>query len=378
MALNRKYQIFLPGLLFLLIFTFVGSQTVLAANSDAQINTTLNSLQKSRIKHDLLEKHLEQVDRKIGNASKDIRNANLKLRQIRKDQKKLNRERNSINSNSGKAKNQLKSDIQQAYLMVKQHPLKLVMNQNQAGTIGRTLAYYQYYNQYRSQSLNRLGQRLNDLNRIDAELEVKKRALRQLLETIESRKSELKQARSKQIKAIDALNAYLEQQTHKLDRLTQSQTTITKTTNNKRTNSNEKSITGTAFAKLKGRLPLPVKGRVTKRFGNQRGIRHLKWQGLLIRAKQGSPVKAVADGEVVFSDWLRGYGFLTILDHGKGYMSLYGHNQSLLVTTGTKVQQNDTIATVGNSGGYRHSALYFEMRKKGKPFNPVRWLSRVN
>jgi septal ring factor EnvC (AmiA/AmiB activator) len=133
--------------------------------------------------------------------------------------------------------------------------------------------------------------------------------------------------------------------------------------------------TGSAFERLKGRLHAPVRGEVAERFGTPRADSGLAWRGLFIRAPAGREVKAVAAGRVVFADWLRGFGNLLILDHGDGFMSLYGNNESLVSGLGDPVRGGDTVATVGSSGGSEATGLYFELRYQGRPFDPSAWLN---
>jgi septal ring factor EnvC (AmiA/AmiB activator) len=133
--------------------------------------------------------------------------------------------------------------------------------------------------------------------------------------------------------------------------------------------------TGAAFERLKGRLHPPVRGEIAERFGTPRADSGLSWRGLFIRAPSGREVKAVAAGRVVFADWLRGFGNLLILDHGDGFMSLYGNNESLMIQLGDAVRGGDTVATVGSSGGNEATGLYFELRYQGRPFDPSAWLN---
>jgi septal ring factor EnvC (AmiA/AmiB activator) len=128
------------------------------------------------------------------------------------------------------------------------------------------------------------------------------------------------------------------------------------------------------FSKLKGLLRLPVAGELMNRFGTPREEGGVSWKGLFIRAAQGSAVKAIAAGQVVFAEWLRGFGNLIIVDHGEGYMSLYSNNESLYKQVGERVQPGDAIAAVGNSGGQPDSGLYFEMRHQSRPVNPLLWM----
>lgn len=128
-----------------------------------------------------------------------------------------------------------------------------------------------------------------------------------------------------------------------------------------------------AFAELKGQLRLPLRGELTAKYGSKRGDGP-NWKGLFIRAAEGSEVKAVAGGRVVFAEWLRGFGNLIILDHGSQYMSIYGNNQAVLKRTGDTVRTGEVIASAGNSGGNEQSGLYFEMRHQGRAFDPLDWV----
>jgi murein hydrolase activator len=136
------------------------------------------------------------------------------------------------------------------------------------------------------------------------------------------------------------------------------------------------SLSAKAFPSLKGRLRLPVRGELMNRYGSPREEGGAIWRGLFIRTGTGETVHAVADGTVVYADWLRGFGNLLILDHGGGYMSLYGYNDGLLRQVGEGVKGGDAVAQVGASGGAEESGLYFELRHDGKPFDPLRWVAR--
>ncbi len=134
------------------------------------------------------------------------------------------------------------------------------------------------------------------------------------------------------------------------------------------------SVQDGAFAALRGKLHLPIRGDVTAKFGGKRGDGPT-WKGLFIRADEGTEVKAVAQGRVVFAEWLRGFGNLIIVDHGSQYMTIYGNNQSVLKHAGDAVKAGDVIASTGNSGGNEQSGLYFEMRHQGRAFDPLSWVT---
>lgn len=132
---------------------------------------------------------------------------------------------------------------------------------------------------------------------------------------------------------------------------------------------------GSPFAQLKGRLNLPVRGELRSRFGSPRDDTGVLWKGLFIAAPAGQEIKAIAAGRVVFADWLRGFGNLLIIDHGEGYMSLYGNNESLFKRVGDPARGGETVAAVGSSGGNTDSGLYFEIRHQGKAFDPLGWVN---
>jgi septal ring factor EnvC (AmiA/AmiB activator) len=130
---------------------------------------------------------------------------------------------------------------------------------------------------------------------------------------------------------------------------------------------------GGNFESLRGKLNLPVRGEITNKFGASRQDTGLTWKGLFIKSNEGNEVKSIANGRVVFADWMRGFGNLIIVDHGGGYMSLYGNNQALLRKMGDTVKGGDSIASVGNSGGNDTPGLYYELRSRSKPFDPMSW-----
>ena len=135
-------------------------------------------------------------------------------------------------------------------------------------------------------------------------------------------------------------------------------------------------LAGKVFQTLKGKLKLPVRGELQGRFGSPREEGGVTWKGLFIKSDHGREVHVVADGQVVYADWLRGYGNLLVIDHGGGFMSLYGNNESLLKQVGDSVQSGETVASVGSTGGALESGVYFELRHEGKPFDPMKWVGR--
>ena len=130
------------------------------------------------------------------------------------------------------------------------------------------------------------------------------------------------------------------------------------------------------FAERRGAMSWPAKATVKNMFGRKRNNAGIRWQGSLLEGREGTPIRAIHNGRVVFAEWFRGQGLLIIVDHGDGFMSLYGHNQSLLRETGEWVRAGEPIATLGSSGGRENPGLYFEIRQNGKPVNPAKWCKK--
>lgn len=267
--------------------------------------------------------------------------------------------------------------------------LKLVLNREDPNEIARQLQYLGYVSRARAQMLASLRDNLADLRTL-SEASRKKAAELRALESEESRQKnrlvkeketrkrvyaevsgEISKSR-KQLSTLrrdeQRLTRLIEQLTRELARKKPSQGL----TNRKLPSADA----GTGpFRQMKGRLRLPVIGELMNRFGSPRQDSGLSWKGLFISAKPGQEVKAIAGGRIVFADWLRGFGNLMIMDHGNGYMSLYGNNEALLKQVGDEAKVGDTIAAVGNSGGNPDSGLYFELRFQGKPFDPLPWVT---
>ncbi|MDE2089868.1 MAG: peptidoglycan DD-metalloendopeptidase family protein, partial [Gammaproteobacteria bacterium] len=216
---------------------------------------------------------------------------------------------------------------------------------------------------------------LDELDTVEAAITRHTSALGRLRASEQDEQRTLEASRRARRQVLAALDAEIHNKGQELERLQRNARALQKLIDSLRRAPANVPAGGarTPFAALKGRLPWPANGRVLARYGQPREVGVLKWQGVLIAAPLGGPVRAVWYGRVVFADWLRGLGLLVIVDHGHGYMSLYAHNQNLYVKTGDRVQPGRVIAAVGDSGGARRPALYFEIRDRGRPVNPFRW-----
>ena len=198
--------------------------------------------------------------------------------------------------------------------------------------------------------------------------------LAQLEQSLQQQQQQLLGAKTEQQQAVGRLQAMLKQQGRQLDYLRQNEASLqSKLEELRRLAQQARELAG--LTKNKGKLTWPLQGSLLQRFGESRqgGISS---RGILIQSTEGQAVKAVADGQVIYADWLKGYGWVIVLDHGAGFMSLYGHNQNLLKKPGTRINAGETIALAGTSGGQSSAGLYFEIRNKGEAVNPLQWLSR--
>jgi len=273
---------------------------------------------------------------------------------------------------------QLAQQLRMAYMTGRQNYLKLWLNQQDPFSIGRLLTYHDYFNRARTQHLIELKTVQQQLTQVQQQIAQEQAELEALLAEQIQEKQLLEQSQQQRQAVLVELEQTLSSQTEELSTLQtdkQQLQAFLQDLDNALAALSPLGGAYPAFADLKGALPYPVAGQIKKRFGHKR-IDRLKWEGLLITAPAGKPVTAIAAGRVVFAEWFRNLGFLAIIEHGQGYMSLYAHQQNLSVQTGDWVESGAVLGAVGNSGGQPATALYFEIRYQGVPVNPAPWLRR--
>lgn len=244
--------------------------------------------------------------------------------------------------------------------------------------MGRALVYFNELNQARVSEINDFLANLTKKEQLQASIHKALQEQQQLLARQKQQKTSLSHDRASRKKLLARLNRDIKSQQATLDDLNSSRSRIEELLSSlgelladiPAEPANQK-----PFASLKGHLPWPVRGKLAAHFGSKQKHGDLRWNGVILKTAYGTPVHAVSNGRVAFADWLQGYGFITIIDHGDGYMSLYGHNQALYKQAGDWVEAGEVIATVGDSGGQSYSGLYFEIRYQGKPVNPTKWCS---
>jgi septal ring factor EnvC (AmiA/AmiB activator) len=268
----------------------------------------------------------------------------------------------------------LAGQLRAAYLIGREEPLKLLLNQKDPARAGRMFAYYGYFGRARAEQIERISSAMQRIEALDMELADAEGRLVALEAERKEELEKLEGARSKRGQVLASLNAEGRSRAQSLERLKKQQSGLeTLLRELKRAMERMPSIgSNDAFARLRGKLSWPVSGRIVARFGEQRAG-GLKWDGVLVATDRGASVKAVSQGRMVYADWLPGLGLLAIVDHGEGYLSLYGHNDRLYKSVGERVDAGDPIAAAGDSGGRSRPELYFEIRKGGRPVDPRPW-----
>jgi septal ring factor EnvC (AmiA/AmiB activator) len=378
-----------------------------AARADiAELKQLMEKLQqeKSGVQKDLkkTESEMGQLEKQVKGLQNDLKKSEAEIRRLDNEKKKLE---------GARLEQQRLIGIQAraAYQSGRQEYVKLLLNQQNPEKFSRTLTYYDYLSEARMEQLDTFNETLRQLANVEIDIANQQNQLLEQQSALEGRREQLAAARKERQVALAKLNKEFSARDQKLKAREQERAELAQVLKTieqalarqareaeaarqqallaeqeqarkpSQTSANGPLVSagatvGGPFAQARGKLPWPVNGRLIARFGTPRGgDARTTWDGVLIGAAAGSQVRAVHGGRVVFADWLRGAGLLVILDHGNGYLSLYGHNQSLLKNAGDVVDAGEAIATVGSSGGQDDSALYFAIRQQGRATDPAQW-----
>jgi septal ring factor EnvC (AmiA/AmiB activator) len=322
-----------------------------------------------------LEQNLENNEKKISEILNNIRLLQNDLKKTQQNLSSLGDQQNDLVDSQREQQSLISSQIRASYELGNQPYVKVMLNQQDPNQISRMLAYYDHFNKARINQIETYEATIQDLAVVEGEILIENQQLKQRQLKLQSQEAGLRSAQQEKRKTLAGLNTEIkktgseiklkladrEQLEAILSRITVGVASIPSPKQSK------------PFLSVKGKMLLPVAGKVSHRFGTRRSDGKQKWNGVFIDAAEGDPIYSIHYGRVVFSDWLRGFGLLLIINHGEGYMSLYGHNQVLYRQTGDWVAAGDLIANVGNSGGQSKSGLYFEIRNAGKPSNPQQW-----
>jgi septal ring factor EnvC (AmiA/AmiB activator) len=347
-----------------------------------QIQKIKNEIGQRRGESDALSKQLEKSEVEVEKAIKESRKLDEKIRKQNEALESLKKQQEEKTEALSQHKDFMMEQIRVAYINQNQSTLKMVLNQEDTASFSRNMVYHRYFAAARSQKIAQVGQQIKDLQETQKVVTFESEQLRLLqfsqkdnLKKLEQKKQDRQLVIARLDKQVSSKGAQLNRMQRDAETLNALINSLNKTAANlarlARLEKAKRNVP--AFANLKGKLRWPAAGGIIHRYGTSRNNSSLNWQGVLINAKLGSDVKAVSGGRVIFSDWFQNLGRLIIIDHGGGYMSLYGHNQDLFRSVGDKVKTGELIASVGDTGGRKNSGLYFEVRRKGTPVNPATW-----
>jgi septal ring factor EnvC (AmiA/AmiB activator) len=377
----------------------------LAAPSAADARQELQQL-RSRI--EALQKQITDTEGSRNEAADALReseraisDANRELADLEQSSRTASQRADALRAESDKASVTLSDQramlsrlLYQQYVRhagVQPEALQLLLGGNNPNDIARELHYLGYVSRARADVIRGLRDNIAKLKSLGEETAARAAELAAIAAEQVTLRKRLEQEKRKHAAVLARLSRDIQRQRQEVGTLRRNETRLTRLieqlarivtrtppakpaprTRNDRLP--EPHARAGAFSQLRGQLALPVRGELASRFGSPRSDGGLTWKGLLLSAKGGEAVRAVAAGRVVYADWLRGFGNLLIIDHGEGYMSLYGYNETLLKRVGDDISGGDAVAIVGNSGGSADSGLYFELRHQGKPFDPMTWV----
>lgn len=346
-------------------------ETLQKSITKIQLHLKGNKKQRSKI---LTE--LRKLESEISSNAVKLKKLEKNLQTIQSQKNKLEKELAHLNLQLSNQRNILSEQIRSAYSMGRQQNLKMLLNQQDPAQAGRAQEYFNYINRARTRHISSFLAMIEHKKQTESALKETISKQSELLTDQKSKKRQRQKQRLQRKNLLMEISNRIKNQENTLTSLEESRNRIENLLKSLGelladipTNPLEKQ----PFKSLRGKLPWPAKGPFLGKFGEPKNQGDLKWNGVLIQANSGTPIQVISHGRVAFSDWLQGYGFITIIDHGDGYMSLYGHSESLFKQTGDWVSAGEVIATAGDSGGQPQSGVYFEIRSRGKPVNPSQW-----
>ena len=355
------------------------------ANSEAELEALRADIAKlqrwlneASDEHSKIHSQLGATNNEIAELTHKIESTKRKLEEEQARLKKLRREQRQLDELQASYRLRLKQQLQAAHRVGSEGPVKLLLNQDDPQQAQRMLTYFRYFNRARMAQIQETMRELDKLSRIEDVIHEHEDALNATRADFSRQRLAVQKKKHKQKQLLASLQQEISSQKQRLNQKEADQKRLEKLLDEVRSlveNSTQKAD-ARPFKSLKRKLPKPVGGRVLHAFGqrNQEGVG--RWQGWMIDVPEGTPVKAVHHGQVVYSGILRGFGLLMIIDHGDDYLTLYAHNEALLYDVGSWVNQGEMIATSGQSGGVTEPRVYFEIRYKGRPQDPAVWLKR--
>jgi len=360
-------------------FTVLEAQTVEKEQDLKEIRKKLERLQQNVDKdikrRDASTRKLRDVENQIADVSAQLLRIRQQLNASEQRQRSLAEQQRERRALIDAEQASLAGQLRSAYINGRQERLKLALNQQDPARLGRLMVYYDYLNRYRAEKIATVTEHLRELDRLASEAAEESQRLARLEQERGEALSSLERARAERAEVVATLDRTIQTQGKEIARLKSEEKALEALIEElRRAMAEFPAQNQEPFQNLKGKLAWPVRGTVLSDFGQPRAGGQLKWNGVLLQAARGSQVRVIHHGRVAYADWLPGLGLLVVIEHGNGYMSLYGHNEVLFKAAGDWVAAGDVLATVGDSGGRPIAALYFEIRRGKTPLNPHRWI----
>ncbi|MEZ5570738.1 MAG: peptidoglycan DD-metalloendopeptidase family protein [Halioglobus sp.] len=329
-------------------------------------------------RHNELQEQLRTSEVELGELQRKIADNQQALANGAKQLEDLEQQRTQLKQARDKQRARIAQELKLAWQIGRQGQIKIVLNQEDPHTVARSLAYYRYFFRARNTLLENYRKTLHELEDVELRIDATQIELQTRGETLEKQQLDLTAAQATRKKALEELTASISSSSAQLKQKEQDRQQLEELLRAIEAAIVELQLPENyaTFQSAKGQMAWPVEGKHSNQFNRPRNEGKMRWQGITIPAAEGTTVKAIHHGRVVYADWLRGSGLLLIIDHGDGYMSLYAHNESLLREVGEWVTAGTPISTVGNTGGEERAALYFEIRQNGKPTDPANWCKK--
>lgn len=384
----RKSSVFVL-VLALSLFAFAPPQGLAQDDGLAQVKE--RELAEVRKRISALKDQLDERARERDQVSADLQAAEVKIAEKRREIAELERQQAAGEKRLGELAarrrareaeleveiGQLATQARAAYASGSQERIRLLLNQQDPAALGRLMAWYRYLSDYRGRNIESVTAHLEEIAALEQEAGRQQLQLDELAASRHDELATLNAAQEERGELLAVLKTRIREESAEVERLAAQEKDLSRLIAELSSILADYPITSEEpFTALRGRLTWPVAGRLVHDFGQARAGGGLTWNGVVLAAPRGREVRAVYHGRVVFADWLSGLGLLVIVDHGEGFMTLYGYNETTLKSAGDWVAPGDAIATVGVSGGQLDSGLYFEIRQGTKPVNPRVWVTR--
>ena len=344
---------------------------------DRSISKLEKKLRSRDKQKDSLQNELKKVEVEASQLTGNLRKLGKEIRTVVAELSILRQQETDLQARIVQQADVIAEQIAAAHKLGDQEPIKLLLNQENPQQLARMFKYYDYFLQARSEKITSYMNDVESLTEVIARISSQQLALKRSQSDLKSGQEKLRGRVAKRSVTLKQLDASLVSDKKKLGSLQRERSELEEILSAVEEAVADMTLPSNykPFLSRKGKLSWPLKGRVAHSYGSQRSG-ELRWEGWLISASAGTAVNAVHNGRIVFSNYLRGFGLLAIVDHGDGYMTLYAHNQELLKDTGDWVQSNELVARAGDTGGLNKPALYFEIRSQGKPADPKVWLEK--